>query len=389
MVPTAQDLSKDKIHNELLCFCVNKAKTVPFETILKIGTDFYSGDMIQEAKETLWESVISVVLPGRKDLRLIKRKATTAGCKERADLEDIMKALQVCDREGIVLPQFYALDLGKIPPASPEQVDVSVLLAQLSIMQDEMQGLKRAVQSQAQFSIMQDEMQGLKRAVQSLQSKPKEPEATATWARVASAPPSQQTMPVTQLPSQPVSGEQTNGQPKPPQPAKPVPPQPSAAGQPSNCPRQQVDEDGFIQVARQKKTSRRRLEVKGSSSSTLLRGVAAPPKKVDLFVGRLDMTTTTAAVEMHTNWLMKDGGKVSVEEIPHCAEAYGYKGFKISVPIDTVDRVLQPDGWPTHVSIKRFYQPRGSKGSKGAAPKVSDVKALTRCASVGSVAVTM
>ena len=369
MVPDAPDLSQVKIQNELLCFCVNKSRTLPFESILKICTEFYSGELIQGAKELLWESAISAIFPARKDLRLIKRKSTSAGSKERADLEDILKALQACDREGVALPQFFALDLSKIP-ASPEHVNVSALLTQIRIMQDELHGVKQAVQS--------------------LQEKPKTPKAEATWASVASAPPPSQAEPAEQQPSQPVHAETAKGQAKSPQPgSQQLRGEQSAVHQPVDRLRQQVDELGFTLVSKHKNKNRKRLEVKGSSSSTLLRGVAAPPKTVDLFVGRLDLSTTPAAVELHTNWLVKDGGKVSVEEIPHCAEAYGYKGFKISVPAESMDRVLQPGGWPTHVSVKRFYRPRGGKVSKGAAPNASGAKPLTRCASVGSVAIPM
>ena len=172
---------------------MNKAKVMPFETLLKVCTDFYSGEAIQGAKEVLWESVISIVFPARKDLCLIKRKATSIGCKERADLDDILKALQVCDKEVIVLPQFYALDLGNIPPASPEQVDMSVLLAQ--------------------FSVMQGDMQGLKQAVQALQDQPKEPKTTATWADVASVSPPSHAMPA-RRPSQPWPQQQQKKQKK-------------------------------------------------------------------------------------------------------------------------------------------------------------------------------
>ena len=133
--------------------------------------------------------------------------------------------------------------------------------------------------------------------------------------------------------------------------------------------------------------------MKGSNSSTLLKGVAAPPRRVDLFIGRLDVSTTEEAVVSHVDWLLKEVGKVNVEEIPHCAEAYGYKGFKLSVPAEAVTQVLKPEGWPTHVSVNKYYQPKGSMDVKNAPKPVSGVnvggsaKTLTRSASVGSVVV--
>ena len=173
-----------------------------------------------------------------------------------------------------------------------------------------------------------------------------------------------------------------------PPPGKPTSSRQKSVPQPTVQPKQQVDDDGFIEVTKKKFSNRKRLVVTGASSSTLLRGVAAPPRKSDLFVGRLDPSTTSEAVESHVNWLLGGADKASVTEIPHCAEAYGYKGFKVTVPVEDVYLVLLPDKWPMHVSIKKFYQPRGSrdmtKPQRGA--RFQD-KQLIRSVSVGHVGV--
>ena len=151
-------------------------------------------------------------------------------------------------------------------------------------------------------------------------------------------------------------------------------------------PRQQTGGDGFTEVTR-RKAKRSRLVVTGVSSSTLLRGVAAPPRTTDLFVGRLDPNTSTQAVESHVNWLLGGGEKPVVSEIPHCAEAYGYKGFKVTVPVDAVGQVLVPEKWPRHVSIKRFYQPRATRAmNKPDQGSAIQKKHLKRSVSVDHVA---
>ena len=151
---------------------------------------------------------------------------------------------------------------------------------------------------------------------------------------------------------------------------------------------QQVDDDGFTKVTNRRADRRKRLMVTGASTSTLLRGVAAPPRKTDLFVGRLDPSTTSEAVESHINWLLGGADKVSVTEITHCVETYGYKGFKVTVPLDDVGHVLTPDKWPTHVSIKKFYQPRGSRtASKPEPTRAAQDKQLTRSVSMCDMAV--
>ena len=142
MASAAPNMAQLSIHSELLCFLNNKIQTAPFEVIVKQCMDFYSGDQIQAGKDLLWDTAIaaSPTLSARKEMRNIRRKNTGAKNKERLDMEDIVKALQVCDKEGITLPSYYALDLGNIPPVSMEQMDVSVIMGQLSTMQREMKG---------------------------------------------------------------------------------------------------------------------------------------------------------------------------------------------------------------------------------------------------------
>ena len=145
---------------------------------------------------------------------------------------------------------------------------------------------------------------------------------------------------------------------------------------------QAVDSDGFTVVTgARKKNTRKKLEVKGVNSSTALKGVAPPTRKLDLFVGRLDLSTTSEAVELHENWVLQGSGKATVLEIPHCAAAYGYRGFRVTVPADAASLVLRPDKWPSHVSVKRFFQPKGDKGtgsSLDAKRSTSQPKLLTR-----------
>ena len=129
---------------------------MPFEALVKTCTDFYTSDMIQEAKDLLWETVMTVFHGDRRDLRNIRRKNTAASSKSRADCEDIVRALQVCDREGTVVPKFFAIDLNNIPSMSPESLDVSVLLSQLSQMQGDMQCLKDAVKKRPRHRFKND-----------------------------------------------------------------------------------------------------------------------------------------------------------------------------------------------------------------------------------------
>ena len=114
--------------------------------------------------------------------------------------------------------------------------------------------------------------------------------------------------------------------------------------------------------------------------------MAPPPKKLDLFVGRLDLSTTSEAVELHVNWILQGSGMTTVSEIPHCATTYGYKGYKVTVtvPAESASSVLLPDKWPSHVSIKRFFKPKGDREQRESNLPTKALNQLTRSATTRS-----
>ena len=464
MAHAAPDASTRYIHSELLCFVINKLDVLPFEVLVKTCTDFYSSDKIQEAKDLLWETVMSVSHGDRRDLRNIKRKNTGANSKARANCEDIVKAVQVCDKEGTDMPKFYAVDLGSVP-LSPESVDITVLLSQFSLMHDEMKELKEGMKSlhaampnmntvpqnsdrswaavaasQAAPAQQQKQQQmpaplgpGLQQQQQmpaplgpGLQQQQQRPAPLAPGLQQQQQRPAplapglqqQQQMPAPlapglqqqqQMPAPLGPGlQQEQQQQQRPDPLAPglqqqqQMPVPLALSQEPKWQKEQqrlptVDSDGFTLVTGvRKKSYRKRIEVKGSGSSTLLKGVAPPQKMLDLFIGRLDLSTTSEAVELHVNWILQGNAKAAVSEITHCADTYGYRGFKVTVPAETVSMVLCPEKWPSHVSIKRYYRPKGGEeqgaknlSGKGVKPKPDAGTKRIRSSSVGNAIVCL
>lgn len=366
------------VHNELLCFMSSKINVVPFETLVKICTDFYAGDAILEAKDLLWDTVIAEHHGERRNIR---RKNTGSCSKERADCEDILKALQVCDKEGTIMPKFCAMDLSNLPPATLERMDTAVLLSQLSQMQADMGTLKQAVQS-----LQESSCQGKADSRVDIAPPPQ-------WASVAALP-AKQAAPCTRSGQQEVRNfvqqhqqqqqQMQHLQQQPQQQQQEHKVQDTPQGHATQAPGLPLtDSDGFTFVTRAKKPKiHRKAGVTGMNPSTLLKGVASPPKMTDLFVGRLDPSTSSGAVQCHVNWLLGGKESSSVEEIPHCAAAYGYKGFKITVPAEAVSLIMQAEKWPTHVSVKKYYQPKGAKS------KASSVRAqtLSRSTSAGNIA---
>ena len=395
------------VHNELLCFIANKLNTVPFEVLVKTCTEFYDGDKIHQAKELLWETTITPKFPGRPDLRLIKRK-NGANSKARTDMEDILKALQVCDKEGILLPSFYAVDLGCIPPASPAQLDMGLLLGQIHAMQQELCQLKEAVQDMAtkphpapqtwaQVAQQGTTVRAANPAPAVVQTNPQSGSRQSVSRQSGSRPDSSPVMaPASQPHSQSgshqsgsrQSGSRPDSSPVMARDSQPLssgnaqeahrPPSPQS--QQSSRPQLVAAGNGqdFVTAYKTTKNGRKRREVKGTGSSNQLKGVAAPPRVVRLFVGRLDTDTTSDAVVLHVDSIIGEKGKSAAAEIPHCAAKYGYKGFKVTIPADTMDAVMQADQWPAHVSVKRYYQPKVGQ-------TVLHHRPLTRSASVSDL----
>ena len=62
--------------------------------------------------------------------------------KNVQNLDDCVKRLNELDPESEVIPCFVARDLGNLPPITFNSIDVSVLLAKIESMHDEVQLLR-------------------------------------------------------------------------------------------------------------------------------------------------------------------------------------------------------------------------------------------------------
>ena len=379
MVTSAPGSPPSLLHNELLCFMTSKINVVPFEALVKICTDFYPGDAILAAKDLLWDTVITEHHAERRNIR---RKNGTCS-KEKADCEDILKALQVCDKEETPMPKFCAVDLNNLPPATLERMDTAVLLSQLSHMQEDMGTLKQAVKSLQESSCQAKAIPQVNTAPPPLWAEvaasPAQQPGAAAGAHAGQPPGKKSVMQHQQQQNQRQETQQQS-QEQPQHQHKKV--QDAAQGTTQVSGQPLTDDDGFTLVRRPKKPkTHRQVNVTGMNPSTQLKGVASPPKTRDLFVGRLDPSTLSDAVQSHVNWVLRGKGTSSVEEIEHCAAAYGYKGFKVTVPAEAVSLVMQAEKWPTHVSVKKYYQPKGTKS------KASPVQTQTlhRSTSAGNI----
>lgn len=98
----------------------------------------------------------------------------------------------------------------------------------------------------------------------------------------------------------------------------------------------------------------------GSEISTSLS--AAVPKCSWLFVSRLNENTASEDIKKHLGGLC--GLTTAETEVEELKTKYpGYKSFKIKVPQDKKDVVLDSKVWPKGVFVDRFVFPKGTKHS--------------------------
>ena len=132
----------------------------------------------------------------------------------------------------------------------------------------------------------------------------------------------------------------------------------------------ETTDDGFTLVTSKKKSkvplkSSEHAAISGGRSRGIrgsaavkgkLVGVPAPLKCVNIFVGRLAASVSANDVRDHVINCIGDGQVVVVQEVSHCYQKWGYRGFKVSVPMLELAKILKPDVWPCDVTVKRFLE---------------------------------
>lgn len=116
------DNANDFRRSELLCFIADKQRSMPYDHLVKVCTDFYRDDEIIAARNLLSE------VTGR---RLTQRKGSDM---KRSTVQDIVKVMLNPTTE---LPRFYAMELARLPPVDITHCDVSAILQELQSLRSE------------------------------------------------------------------------------------------------------------------------------------------------------------------------------------------------------------------------------------------------------------
>ena len=127
------------VHNELLCFLQQRCRVLAHDDIITICVNFYSLKEVEAARLSLESWAEKKRLPIRKG---------DDKDKSRKTLSDLLK---LCLDPSIALPQFYAIDISRLPPVGVDHVDISALLQELVALR---QGVQMVSQMQSEMSLL-------------------------------------------------------------------------------------------------------------------------------------------------------------------------------------------------------------------------------------------
>ena len=124
-MPLGRDFHKKQfIVNEVLCYIQNKMDTLPTDTIVKLGCDFFQYEDIKRAKKILYQTV---PIDGQR-LRMHKGEN-----KAKLDIKDMILYLHMVPL--MDMPIFLARDITMTPPSSCDSYDTAAILRSIETMQ--------------------------------------------------------------------------------------------------------------------------------------------------------------------------------------------------------------------------------------------------------------
>lgn len=292
---------------------------------------FYDDGEVVEAKEILFRTVSN--LPTKVDglPRLKARREGTS--KRRLDCEDILGLLEFVDKKQIQLPQFYAVNLNRVPRIMPSDVDAVRMAETVKELKHQVQSLSEQLNEFREM--LADGLAGNK-PLRSTTKPAGEPIVNpADDADIADATPSEQASTPTF-----VDLFQTK------------------------------DEDGHWFVTknnRKPKHVTRKVIAKGGSGAVAPRikaVVTDKPKVWYTFIGRLDPATSADDVKAH----LDDAGisVVSCSALPKTEQWHNkYSAFRVVVAYEHKDQMFEDHLWPAGTDIRDWrFSTRSSHGSR-------------------------
>lgn len=138
--------SHGPIIDELLCFILHKWGHIDVNTLTKLCVDSFDDKEIEASKDILFNLISD------KDDTTLFKKRRAGKTQESKSVNNLLDICQLLEEKGNVkLPDFVALDLGKLPPISFDHIDVTVLLKRIEnlscTVKFVMEGMSKATDS--------------------------------------------------------------------------------------------------------------------------------------------------------------------------------------------------------------------------------------------------
>lgn len=137
--------------NEPLCFITRKFGRYGIKQLKSLLFDFYSGDVLANAKDVLAGAVASLKIDGCPKLAGRRRRESKDNpeAKIRADIDDIISVVVYLDENKVIdqLPVFVAADPDLIPSLRIQEGDMLVVLNKLAAIEERCAGMQREMES--------------------------------------------------------------------------------------------------------------------------------------------------------------------------------------------------------------------------------------------------
>jgi hypothetical protein len=335
------------VHNELLCFLQQRCRVLAHDDIVTICVNFYSLKEVDAARLSLESWAEKKRLPIRKGDDKDKCRKT---------LSDLLK---LCLDPSVALPQFYAIDISRLPPVGVDHVDMSALLQELVVLR---QGVQMVSQMQSEITLLKSLMTDHINASMSPQCVVSQ--ASSGFGELSPIKGSGARRRVKER-----SGDLND----------------QVAGgsrRYSAVAAELIDSGGFQPVSRESSLKSTKLKVAGTtvdlkrqrSIRKVITGAAEhnthmkvvnTVRSVDIFVSRLHPLTTVSEIIDSVNFAKGDLNvcEINVQKLKSKLEGV-YSSFYIQIRVNAdllkraLDVFMNAEAWPTGVFVKRYFKPK-------------------------------
>ena len=371
-------------HNELLTYIYHYFSSSSIDMMRKTVMSFYTADEIGIAKDLLWETN-AISIPKH------RRISTSIRSSHEADLNDILSAAIEIDQTGqMIIGKYYAVNLGKIPKCSPEEMNSLAIIERLRVVELQLSEIKdqcvrnaeRTDTNESQMSTTSvnvsknsDEIENID-AITNDNSRKDAMEGRSYSEVLSSVTNREQRNPDLNRGSIDANLFERNisairgrlnqrGRGK--RPNSLHVPQLNNLHRGFSTSQQSLAHSQYSDYANsvapsepgfsyppdfQKKLNRRRKVIKGRSENGTIRG--APPPSRELFVYRVDKGTTCEELKHYI-----ENSGVTVRDLSILSHINAmFKSFKLTISVSDINKILNEDFWPCGIMVRRYNKPR-------------------------------